>query len=208
MKKLESFGVAGINFKDKDIARGYTYTTKDDKLVPTNLIPDENPFGDDILNAKYILDIGCGVGRNLEWVMENTDAVYIGLDPNESILQYFWACQNEIWKCRVQLYKNFDEIPNDIIFDVVVSTFVFQHIGFRPNETQMNISDITKEARKFTRDGTIWFLFEHDGEEDWTERWFSEQNWQPTVYFRNYIGIPELTHRGTDHHLIILRETK
>jgi SAM-dependent methyltransferase len=201
VKKLESFGIAGIEFEDSRLARGYTYTTRDDVLVPTNLLPMENPFTKEVLEAKYILDIVCGVGRN-------TDAIYIGLDPNESMLKFCWDWQDTKWKDRVILCKSYDEIPAGVVFDVVVVTFVFQHIGYRPNEQQMNISDITTEARKFTKDGTIWFLYEHEGEEEWIERWFREQNWQPTVYIRNYTGLPELTHRGGYHHLIIVRETK
>ena len=205
MKKLESFGIAGINFTDRVLARGFTYTTREDELVPTNLCSKENPFQEEILSAKYILDVGCGIGRNLQWIMENTDAIYVGLDPNESMMQYFWDCQNLMWINRVQLHHNFDTIDKNIVFDVVVSTFVFQHIGYRPNESQMNITDITNSIRKFTKNGTVWFLIEHDGEEDWIPRWTSENGIIPDIYIRNYTGLEELTHRGL-HHLIIWKE--
>lgn len=217
MKKLEKFGVAGIDFNEKVTARGYTYTTKDDRLFSTPLIFPGNPYNEDVKNAKVILDVGCGVGRNLEWVMENTNAVYIGLDPNSSMIKYFWEC-NEKYRYdsskRIFLVRDFDELAwstkenNLSEIDVVICTFVFQHIGFRPTESQMNISDITQEATKYCRDGAVWVMYEHDGEENWIQRWMDDLP-RKTIgtYIRDYAGIPELTHRGL-HHLIVWKVVK
>src|SRR5204863_1037271 len=104
-----------------------------------------------------------------------------GFDPNDDMLKYFWETQDPKWKDRVTLISSFDDMdqnecgcPTYRKFDMVLSTFVFQHIGFRPPVGEMNVSDISNEIKKFTRDGTVWFLFEHQREETWINRWAIE----------------------------------
>ena len=47
------------------------------------------------------------------WIMENTNATYIGLDPNTTMTNFFWDVQEEQgydikeWKNRFQNYKSF-----------------------------------------------------------------------------------------------------
>lgn len=203
MKKLEPFGIAGRIYETPHSAAQDTYSDSSGNLPSTPLIFPDNPFNDDVATAKVILDLGCGIGRNLSWIMENTNAHYIGLDPNPSMLRFFWTVQDVVkYGSRVTLYSSFDQIPADTVIDVVVVTFVFQHIGFRPNEAQMNVSDITKNVRRFTTENTVWIMYEHEWEEKWAHRWMVENGVQPVVYEREYAGIPELTHRGL-HDLII-----
>ena len=218
VKEFKPFGVSvkADGYKDASEARGHTYTTSDDQFPSTNLACIDNPYISDVLNAKNILDVGCGVGRNLPWIMENTQAHYWGLDPNESMLKYFWELQDKKWESRVTLINEFPQFgivsPYGCVrveFDVVVSTLTFQHIGYMAPETHMNVSDITTEIRKFTKDGTVWFLFEHEREDGWILRWAMEQGFYPLdLWLPNYIGLPELTHRGTDHNLIIHKEKR
>ncbi len=200
-KKLEMFGVAARDYKDKEEAIGYTYTTRTGENISTNLTPAENPFSEQILSSKNILDVGCGIGRNLKWIMENTNSHYHGIDPNESMLRFFWEVQDQKWKDRVTLHKDFSTFTN-VKFDTVVITFVFQHIGYRPSESQMNIDDITNEIKKYTTGETVWFLFEHQGEEPWISKWLKNNKIEPHVFIENYGGLEELTHRG-NHNLII-----
>lgn len=214
MKELVKFGVAGKDYTDSHYAASETYMSHDAKLVSTPLTFPENPFNDDVKNAKVILDLGCGVGRNLEWIMENTNAIYIGLDPNDSMLQYFWE-HNEKYRYqsarKIILVRDFHElraiVREDKIppVDVVVCTFVFQHIGFRPGLTHMNVADITKAAQEFTRkpEGAVWIMYEHDWEEPWIDRWEDECNVTFDVYERSF-NYPLLTDRGL-HHLMIWR---
>jgi len=212
MKELVKFGVAAKDYTDANYAASETYMSHDAKLVSTPLTFPENPFNDRVSSAKVILDLGCGVGRNLEWVMENTNAIYIGLEPNESMLQFFWT-HNEKYRHsdRIRLVRDFhelraivkaDELPP---IDVVVCTFVFQHIGFRPGITHMNVADITKAAQEFTAkpDGAVWIMYEHDWEEMWIDRWEEECGITFDVYERSF-NYPLLTDRGL-HHLIIWR---
>lgn len=206
-KRLDPVGVAGYNFETIERARGETYTTRDDQLAPTPLVFPDNPFNDKFLSAKVILDIGAGVGRNLPWILHNTNALYIGLEPNPSMQRGFLAYQKEYlehpeYASRICLASSFDEFP-DVKIDAVVCTFVFQHIGYRTAPDQMNITDITQEIFKRSSPKAPWMLYEHDSEETgWIFRWFSENNIDPAVYIRSYDGIPELIHRGR-HHLIL-----
>lgn len=218
-KQLTPWGVSVANYRSSQDAAGYVYTTRDGNLPPTPFISPINPFNQEILDAKNVLEIGGGVGRNLPFVMEKTNAYYTSVDPNVEMTKYFWDIQDPKWKNRVSLYENFSSLNQNIRFDFVIVTFVFQHIGFRPSSVVMNVSDITKEAMNYTKDGTVWFLLEHEREEIWQNRWLSEINISPTVYFKpggtpiggGKIPYPEfelMTHRGNDHNIIIFKEHK
>lgn len=215
MEKLKKFGVANKEYQNAEAAKGDTYTRLDGSFPPTNLACDENPFIEQLKQSKYILDLGCGVGRNLPWIMENTSATYIGLDPNTSMTDYFWDIQKQrgydpdLWKDRVLVFNEFEEIPADISFDYVVSTFVLQHLGYRyivPGG--LNLTGITQQVLSKCNEGAVWFALEHDSEEDWIPRWTSECNINLDVYIRSYKGLPELADRdhtapNGGHHLMI-----
>ena len=64
MSTLKKFGVASKDYETSDEARGDTYTARDNSFPSTKLDCIENPFRDRLADAKYILDFGCGVGRN------------------------------------------------------------------------------------------------------------------------------------------------
>lgn len=209
--ELKVFGVASVEMPNSHEAKGYTYTMNDGSFPSTILSPPLNPYTFD--NAKNILDFGCGVGRNLAWIMQNTDANYIGLEPNSSMRKYFWDIQEEqypdeyeSWKDRVTLASTFSEIP-DVKVDWFVSTFVMQHLGYRLNVTP-NLTDIYNELMKFAHDDSHWFLIEHDSEENWIEHFQEQTGVEFEVYERSYTWQENLTHR--DHcapnggnHLII-----
>lgn len=217
-KILKEFGVSksenilaeakGSGVDVRAVARGYTYTTRDDEFPPTPLTFEGNPFNDEILAAKNILDFGCGVGRNLPWIAENTDAIYYGLDPNPVMLEQFWHVTDQKYGNMAFLLKSFEDVPKDVVFDVVVSTYVFQHIGYRTPDDVMNSTDLTQEIMKHTRKGTIWFLLEHEQEESWLDRWFTENKIKPDFFELNWSKMPELTHRGIDAHLVMFKEHK
>lgn len=218
MKTLKKFGVASKNYSSMDYAKGDTYTKADGTFPSTNLACVENPYKEQLKTAKYILDFGCGVGRNLSWIMENTTAHYIGLDPNYEMTQYYWDVQRseghdvESWKHRVDLYSDFSEIPSDIKFDYVVSTFVLQHLGYRYIVINgLNLTDITQNILSRMNGGAVFFAFEHDSEENWIPRWTQENNINLDVYIRSYTGLPELTDRdhtapNGGHHLLIFKK--
>jgi SAM-dependent methyltransferase len=205
MKKLVEYGVAAHHFNTAQEAHSHTYMTRDGRAVPTPLIFPDNPYNEAVKNAKVILEIGSGTGRNLPWIMNNTTAHYIGVEPNPSMHQFFWDIQPKEYQNRVSLHKSFDELNPELKVDIVVVTFVFQHVGYRPPEGQMNITDITEAARAFCTRDTVWIMYEHDWEEQWIGRWTEENDILPQVYKRDYAGIPEIAERGA-HHLIIWKD--
>jgi len=221
MKILKKFGYAGMDYDNLEVARGNTYTTRSNEYPSTNMACNENPFKDQLKTAKYILDFGCGVGRNLQWIMENTTANYVGLDPNTNMTQFYWDVQYkdrgpiaDEWKSRVTLVNEFSEIDSNIKFDYVIATFVLQHLGYRyvvPGG--LNLTEITKSIFSYMNDNAVFFAIEHDSEETWIDKWLQECHINLDVYIRGYTGLPELTHRdGTapngGHHLMIFRKTK
>jgi SAM-dependent methyltransferase len=218
MKHLKKFGYGGVDYTNMADARGNTYTTSDNRHPTTNFACQDNPYTEQLYSAKYILDFGCGVGRNLSWIMENTDAHYVGLDPNDSMTQFFWEVQSsehgdvEHWKERVTLVNDFSKIDNSIKFDYVVTTFVLQHLGYRHTvEDGLNLTEITQNILSRMTDGAVFFSIDHDSEEDWIQRWLKECDIQLDVYIRSYKGIPELTHRDNTapnggHHLMIFKK--
>jgi SAM-dependent methyltransferase len=217
MTRLYKYGVAGQNYLDLESAKGDTYTCLDGSFPPTNLACIENPYTQELNTAKFILDLGCGVGRNLPWIMENTNATYVGLDPNTNMTEYFWDVQEqqgynvEEWKQRAIVCNDFSEIPEDIKFDYVVTTFVLQHLGYRYiNPGVLNITGITKEIFTKLNKGAVWFSLEHDSEENWIPTWKRECEIEFNVYIRSYKGLPELNERdhtapNGGHHLMIFK---
>ena len=81
----------------------------------------------------------------------------------------------------------------------------------RPSDVQ-NISDITNSIMEYTEKDTVWLLIEHDGEDDWIQRWFDTHDIKPQVYKRSYTEQEKWTHRdstvgnGQGHHLIIWKQ--
>jgi SAM-dependent methyltransferase len=218
MLKFQKFGCGGVDYTDLESAKGNTYTKNDGSFPSTNLACPENPFRDKLKSAKYILDFGCGVGRNLSWVMNNTTANYVGLDPNTTMTKYFWDVQKEqghdveAFKKRAQIYNDFNDIPSNINFDYAITTFVLQHLGYRHDSSDiMNLDDIAQQVISRLNEGAVWFLFEHDSEEDWISRWTTNNNINLDVYIRSYTGLPELTDRdhtapNGGHHLMIWKK--
>jgi SAM-dependent methyltransferase len=209
-KKLERFGVAGIDFDDVEKAKAFTYDNREKTFPSTELIFRENPFSVDVLKAKKILEIGCGVGRNLPWIMQHTAADYHGVDPNKSMLQYFWQINSDPqYKTRASVHNDFSKL-HDMSFDVVLCTYVFQHISYRPQAPEMNIDDITQEVFKLTHPNTVFIFIEHDKEElGWIERWLESNKIIPDVFIRDWtiFGKCSQSHqcdRG-NHHLIIFK---
>ena len=106
---------------------------------------------------------------------------------------------------------NSDEIEKGTKFDVMLSTFVLQHITYK-NPSAWNVSDIVNKMKEYAHEDTTWILYEHDGEYGgWIDKMFNECGITPEVYQRGYTGIEDHTHRDNSvgnrqgHHLIIWR---
>ena len=204
-KRLEAAGVASGDYKTPEQAADMTYLTSDGKLIPTPFDHEDNPYRDELADVKKVLEIGCGVGRNLPFFMEKTSAHYTGIDPNKSMLEHFWHFNKPTE--RAHIANKFDASIQGAGFDMVVSTFVLQHFTHRTAPDVMNSSDITREIMKHTKDGCIWFMLEHMHEDDgWLIRWMEEFNVDPEVYIDSWEG-PGMTDRGS-HNLLIFKERK
>ena len=99
-----------------DDAKFYTYLTDEGEHIPTPIINDDNPFNDEIINSNNILEIGCGVGRNVQYLLDNTNSNYIGVDPNREMTKWFWDVVDK--NSRVKLLNNLIKIKQ---IDVVLS---------------------------------------------------------------------------------------
>jgi len=209
-KQFKAFGVASPLHLTPAIARSYTYeadreSDPNKKFPGTPFINDDNPFNEKVRNAKNILEIGCGVGRNVPYLMENTAAKYTGLDPNKvGMLDHFWDIVPTKYQDRVTITDTFDDLKGEK-FDLIICTFVLQHIGYRPDSETMNIDDITQKVMEHTSQGTVWFLLEHNFEEDWQTKWMAANGIVPDVFIQPWTRFPELRHR-TEHNLIIWEE--
>lgn len=206
--KLIPYGIAGRQFTDAEDAKGNTYTEQSGNWPPTRLIHEDNPYSDVVKDAKYILEIGVGCGRNVPYILEETEADFYGIDPNESQLCHFWH-YFPVWlndqKHRVHLYRDFTELPEGVTYDVIFSVATLMHLGYRYN-VRPNITDIVQSALKVLRPGGILWMLEHEREEAWQERMLTECAIEPDVYEKYYTGLPEMTHRGTDMNLIIWKK--
>lgn len=210
MKKLTGAGVANQSYRDAEHAKSFTYDNLAGDFPTTKLTFKANPYNKKILAAKNVLDFGCGVGRNLHWVMHNTRAHYYGIDTNPDMLKYFWVVNKHLlkFKRRVTIANNFDFLLNTI--DVVLITFVFQHIVNRLPPEVMNINDITTAIKSHCKKNAVWLMLEHESEAPgWQATWLAANQITPDVYIKNYTT-PALCHqrelcdRGP-HNLIIFK---
>jgi hypothetical protein len=177
-----------------------------DSEISLPLVFKENPFNQNVLNAVNILEIGGGAGAKVPWILSNTKAKYTNIEPDaklrDSFNKSFAACD------RVSLYSNFEEIPSNVKFDVVVSTFFLENIGFLPGPDIMNVNDITSEAFAITADGGIWIMIEDEKQDPlWLFSWMKANELYPDVFvpFWNVAGrcsLKTIPLNGTRHLVI------
>ena len=209
-KKLNAYGVASLDFPNIEMAKAFTYDDAVGSFPPTPLIFDENPFNHQVLNAKNILEVGCGVGRNVPWVVSSTKTKYYGIEPNPSMLRYFKVQNESVPSDRCEIHSSFESLP-EIKFDVIFFTFVLQHITYRPENESMHIDHIIQQCFKYANQETVFILIEHEQEEPgWLEKWFKNNSIIPDVYIRDWTrkgkcSINSITDRGS-HDLIIFKK--
>ena len=215
MKKFEAVGVnAGtppeIDSKMAAMAQAYS-SVHHHEPVSFPMEFEDNPYSDECVNANSLFEIGFGCGRNAIGIHRDTDIHYHGLEPNETMSKWFWDWNDKKYKKRTSLYKDWDEIENGTKFDVMLSTFVLQHITYN-NSDVWNVTDIINKMKEYAHEDTTWILYEHDGEHvGWIDRMLTECGITPDVYQRSFKGIENHTHRDGSvgnkqgHHLLIWR---
>ncbi|MFP4521561.1 MAG: FAD-dependent monooxygenase [Fibrobacterota bacterium] len=212
-KYFKSFGIAGIAVKDNEEAKSWQYTPWIRTQFHTPVLESgagkvKNPFASRMLDSKVVLDFGCGSGRNAPWVFENTGAFYLGIDPNPYMTGHFWDNNDKKYSRRAYITNSFDERVRyyEGKVDLVLTTFVFQHIGFRPSGDVMNISDLTSRIKKLMKKDSIWVLYEHENEEKWVERWLLENDLKLLLQVRDvYVPDHSSSDRRGRHDFLIVK---
>jgi SAM-dependent methyltransferase len=198
-KGFRKIGRASGNFERYEDVRVHGYIGNTFAYTP--LIVDQSPFNDRVKNAKNVLDLGCGYGRNAQYIMENTEANYVGLDPNLDMLKFFWDFNDKQYENRIELTNDiFDKKVTTKKFDIVISTFVLQHICYHPHNDVMNVDDITQNILPYTSKNTLWFLIEHDTEQTgWLDKWLVNNK------FKTELRLPtSVVYKFIDHEFLIL----
>ena len=208
MNKFEAYGLGATNVTNLANSTAVLFPLKNIKVVPsTPLCCKSNPFCKEIKEAKNILEIGCGFGRNVTWIIENTNAKYFGIDPNKSVAASFQERNRRHDKDRIYFTHEFDEIITENKYDVILTTYVFQHLAPQPTKLDvMNLNEITEEIFKVTKPGTIWFLIDHEAEKrHWQRDWFKRFNIKPEIYIKDCQDFEEI-HPIGKHNLTIFKQ--
>ncbi len=176
MKKLVN--ISGIPFETGN-PKFNTCDIRNLSKTPTDFGQEKltNLYGDVIKNAKKVLEIGCGAGRNAQYFL-NTDIQYFGFDPSPTAMDLFrnnryWGIENQ-----EQFYISL-EIDETILsqeYDMIFSTYVLQHVGFSTDEDVYDSVSITKALFPTLKSGGIWLAYElYQGQNDWSpKRWKQE----------------------------------
>ena len=209
-KVFREFGTGAFyQHPSLEFAKSAVYQKDDGTWPPTPLIFPDNPFNEDILEAETIFDYGAGCGRNYPWVRDNTKARYVGLEPNATMRDWFWH-QNKL-EANIEMWENLSELErfNTLKFDVVICTFVFQHLGYKftDDTDTMNLTDITKSIQRMCNPGAVWIMYEDEREGSWIQRWKYECDITFDVFKPDYLWQPDLADRGP-HHLMIWRTSE
>lgn len=210
--KLVAYGFTGsMRFDTAAAAAYWTYQTRDGRLVPTPLdfpgIDRRDEVRETVERASAVMEIGCGIGRNMPWIMDHSAAHFYGVEPNADMFRFFWDVQDRKHAPRVTLSPEL--FPETVKADVVLTVMALQHLAVKPPAGAMDHVEITREViRRNCRPGTLWVHFESECDGDWLNDWTRACGITPLVYWRNYDGIPELNHRLSTHHLIVWRVTE
>ena len=114
--------------------------------------------------AFTVLDLGCGLGRNLRWMADNTDWALVGFDTDAMLARF----PHEDLKCKVT--SNWSYITADT-FDVVYADRVLQHIEtVRLNRMLSDLSEVAPQMIVVT-----WGRSD-EGEDD-VKRLMSHPDW-------------------------------
>lgn len=98
-----------------------------------------------------VLEIGCGNGKNLNYLLNTLGVDAIGFDFSLGLLQ---CCDNQNERVLLDLRK-MDTTFRDGIFDTIISIAVFHHI--LTFDVQLMCIDITR--KKIQKDGVVWISY-------------------------------------------------
>jgi len=134
-------------------------------------------YGEDFINnAKKVLEIGFGCGRNAQFFMNETDHIdYYGFDTSKVGLKYF--LKQDFPKDRYYVSTDIDEEILSQRYDLIFHTYVFHHVGFLPDKKGVyDAKRITKTLFPLLKVGGYWLSHEgFSGDNGWSNpRWRKE----------------------------------
>lgn len=132
-----------------------------------------NFYGDLIDRAKNVLEIGCGCGRNAQFFGNkkyNTENIkYFGFDVSEVALNLFY--KNKYWENSKSTHYVASEIDEKILsnkYDLIFSSYVFQHIGIGAPEGFYDSFSISNTLfPKLNENGYIVLFEQITGQNNW-----------------------------------------
>jgi len=130
-------------------------------------------YGDLIDRSKNVLEIGCGCGRNAQFFGKeeyNTKHIkYFGFDISKEALNLFY--NNKYWKNSKETHYTSQEIDHEILknkYDLIFSSYVFQHIGIgAPEGIHDSLSITSTIFPKLNKNGYIILFEQITGQNNW-----------------------------------------
>lgn len=129
-------------------------------------------WGEDFINkCEKVLEIGFGCGRNAQYFVDEPQVKYFGFDSSKVGLKYFK--KQNFPENRFYASNDIDEIILSQKYDLIYSTYVFQHIGFYENQEVYDVNRITQVLYPLLKDGGCWMSHEgRTGDNKWScEKW-------------------------------------
>ena len=131
------------NFGENITEKQFSKSGRDDYI---NYIKEDKFFRELDLSTKCILEVGCGIGRIIEFVAQDFQEVY-GIDISEEMIKQ--AEKRLVNKANIHLCATdglYYPFPNDF-FDTVFSFITFQHMPGRIT-VKKNLEEIARVLKK------------------------------------------------------------
>lgn len=167
--KLEN--ISGIDFEKEDyesfkrICHAYDTPTNFRQKILTDY------YGDLIDKASNVLEIGCGWGRNAQFFRKENHINYFAFDASSAALKFFDLLK--LPKNRFFVSQTINKKILEREYDLIYSTLVLQHIGFKTSNDQIDSEDIANMLLPSLKVGGFWVSYELN---------VGQNNWNPDLW--------------------------
>lgn len=105
-----------------------------------------------VIKGKAVLDIGCGMGNLIQYILDYEPARVVGIDQSQNMIS---ECRKHFNNEQLDLHcTNFMDFKCEETFDVIVSSLVLHYIE------DFNLC-CQKISELLSKDGTLLFTMEH-----------------------------------------------